>query len=112
MSVMRTSRSERWIARSGQEWKFYVTYVLALVAFVFIWAFVRALDGGTDIATIVSACGFVVFAGAAFAWLLWSIRCPLCGNRPVGRIIKNAPAGQWFIVLYGLPRCPSCQAPD
>jgi len=53
----------------------------------------------------------MLFVGSGFGglcWLVYAIRCPRCGHRPVWPTLKQANAGAWLPTLLAMTECPSC----
>lgn len=105
--------SSSWISRSGQAWKLHVFYGSVVVTIALIAAFIASVN---DIEVIpgVSELGLaILFIGSGLGglcWLVYSIRCPGCGHRPVWPVLKQANAGSWLPTLLAMPECPSCHA--
>lgn len=95
-----------WLRATRQRWKLVVAVVgsaLALASFA--W-FVNHLDDDRSLTR-----GLIAFAGAMIftIGILFAIRCPSCGHRPVWRIWRTEPVDVWVTRLFTLDRCPSCR---
>ena len=86
-------------------------YVLMSITVGLILTFIYGMNRQTELETaylVGLPFGFIVSAASALSWLVYSIRCRVCGNRPVWGILRTASASEWFVKLYALERCPSC----
>ncbi len=98
---------DTWLSTTRQAWKLWTGNIVAAVG---IGGSVVLLSSGVWPADL---CGlFVAPAGVIGALLLdWSIRCRVCGYRPVIRAIVEMPLSKWAFHVHGMSECPSCGDP-
>lgn len=103
--------SGSWLSRSGQSWKMLVFYAFLVVTIGLIALFIASVNG-VEIVPGVSQFGLaMLFVGSGFGalgWLVYAIRCPRCGYRPVWPTLKQSNAGVWLPTLLTMTDCPSC----
>jgi hypothetical protein len=99
--------SNSWLFRTGQAWK---VLVLVLGAVASLVAFGAAFASeGSGFRFLKMALGGVVLAAAVMAFFVASVRCPRCGKRPMGRLIRSATAERFGQELLFFRECPHCQ---
>jgi len=102
-----------FLERTGQRWKvaFFAGALLTsgILLALMIW---RANDSvslpqipGEDVFSL----GGVGMAVIAFGWLWLSVRCPRCGARVAGIILKHEAATRWLRSLVEVAECPVCR---
>jgi hypothetical protein len=99
-----------WIARTGQTWKLLVFYLLILATGGMLVGLIMVMNGRTfDSLGKHEFILFFVLAGiCSLAWLIVSVRCSLCGSRPVWGVIKNSEVDVWLLKLHTTKSCPTC----
>lgn len=102
-----------WIRATGQSWKLAVFYALVVVALVALLGLVRAVNDpaeGGSLGRIGLAFLGIGVGASALLWLCVAVRCPQCGGRPVGRMIRTLNVNCWLLSLHATDQCPSCGA--
>jgi hypothetical protein len=105
------STGASWMEASGQRWKLHVFYGLMAAGAVFGVNFIADVNGSSLIRGIDGPAAAIIFAtmpGTALLWLVLSIRCSICGMRPVGSILKHTNANSWLEAITSLSDCPKC----
>lgn len=99
-----------WIRKTGQTWKLVVFGILLSGAGILMLDFVLHLQmvGAEQRPISIILIGIGLGLGAFF-WLAVSIRCPSCRKAAAYVVLRTAEANNWFVVLWGLDRCPSCE---
>lgn len=96
-------RADRWLSRTGQQWKLWLAYVVAAVQAVALLVFFFGREAEHRLLA------FWVLGGAilAFAILAVSLRCRVCGE-----FIFMWALREWdgFGAVAGLEACPQCGA--
>lgn len=106
-----TMDGSSWIARSGQKWKLHVFYSFVVATLGLIGAFIASVND-VEVVPGVGQFGlamlFLVSGFGGLGWLVYAIRCPHCGHRPVWTTLKRADVGDWLNALLAMTACPSC----
>lgn len=110
--VETTMERSSWIVRSRQTWKLWVFHILMVATLGLIGVFIASVNDvqlipGVDEFGL--ALMFLVSGFGGLGWLLFAIRCPYCGHRPVWPTLKHANAGDWLSTLFAMTVCPACR---
>lgn len=100
-----------WIARSGQTWKLHVFHGFMVVTLGLIGAFIASVNDVEvvpGVGQFALAMLFLVSGFGGLGWLLYAIRCPHCGHRPVWATLKSAGLAAWLPTLLAMTACPAC----
>ena len=98
-----------WLQATDQRWKVALSVCGAAITLgCFAW-FIRALSHDESQIGL-RLIAFTVCGGTTITWLLFAIRCPSCGHRPVGQLMRTERFDSWLVALIALERCPRCSA--
>lgn len=100
-----------FIALTGQLWKLHVGTFIVVCCFLGTVALIGAIKDIEPTVFLVSFGGLLAIGASAFAWVLWSVRCPSCHTRVIWLFARRRPFGD-FLTLTTAPQCPLCRYPE
>lgn len=106
------SKHNTWLQSTKQTWKLYVFSALATCGiFSFLGKFFSLEEPFytarfTDLQLSIFT---VLFFITSFLWLIISIKCPVCGYRPIWKMLSKEPGSKWGKSLLNLEECPRCE---
>lgn len=104
--------NQYWLIRTKQIWKVGIFFLLILVILIMLIAKIMIINKvltADRINELELALGEIIVGFGTLIWFSQSIRCPLCGYKPVWPILRSAPASEWLRRIVKLEKCPSCK---
>lgn len=97
----------KWLVENNYQWKLYVGYILFVLSFfLYVLGFYN-LDRSSEVFTVFTL-GATLVMFIFFFWILFSIRCRICGGFVVLILMKTRKPSSWLVDLYALEKCPKC----
>jgi hypothetical protein len=107
MAAEYTRQTDAWLIKTGQYWKYLVSWVLVLLSalsFVLLVIDINRNDESSG-----RWAGMCIIAGAAaFTWLATTIRCRRCHHAVGWWYLTHSSAGDWLTDLRHRRECPVC----
>ena len=101
--------SESYIAKSGQLWKFWVSFFLLLVGFAaFILAFTPSIQTNETVGVTLILLG-IGFSVLGFLWVCFSIKCGMCKSYIVWNAMKTQSSQNWLNLVLTSKVCLICK---
>jgi hypothetical protein len=98
-----------WIGRTRQGWKLLLFCTALIASAVFLFVGVSRFIEGGPLRPFLATMGLLFgafFSGHVLLWL--SLKCPNCGKRVFGHVLRRAPGASYFVELLHLENCPLC----
>ncbi len=99
-----------WLSRTHQSWKMYVFIVFGIIVGIIFICFIIKINNPSSFAEdeVEISLFYVCTSLLWFLWIIFAIKCPVCGKKIVWDILRKSPANRWLIILINLSACPNC----
>lgn len=112
MTNLQPSIDQFWLIKTNQIWKIYFFLILMFIAMMGFVAMIMVINGiwmPKSVSEFELAFSSITIGFGSLIWLSHSIKCPYCGYKPVGPMIKSSNMNTWFVNITKLEHCASCK---